>query len=266
VSTGGDAALAAAIARARAAWPAIACDEAAFAARVAELIGDDAAAADDLDAAGVWFALACASGDAAALAALEREHLPALRPGLARLGLDATGIDEALQMLRADLLAPRADAAPRIAGYGGRGSLAGWLRTVAVRTGLRLIRTTPRHAELADDAPGMISDDAELAFLKKTYGDAFHRAFDEALAALSAQDRLLLKQRFRHRMGVVELGALHGVHAGTISRRIASARDALADATRTAMMRALGIGRADVSSILRLIHSELDITLSSKPK
>jgi RNA polymerase sigma-70 factor (ECF subfamily) len=266
VSLGGGDAVAAAIARARTAWPAIGGDEGAFVTRLAKLLADDAVALDEIDVGGVWIALACAAGEGAALAALETEHLPALRPALAKLGLDATGIDEALQMLRAELLAPRADAPPRIAGYGGRGSLGGWLRTVAVRTGLRLIRATPRHDELADDTPGTISDDAELAYLKKTYGDAFQRAFDEALAALSAQDRLLLKQRFRHHMGVVELGALHGVHAGTISRRVASARDALAEATRAAMMRALGLGRGDVSSILRLIHSELDITLSSKPK
>jgi RNA polymerase sigma-70 factor, ECF subfamily len=249
------------IARARAAWPKLRGDEPAFRARLAALAEDEL---DGLDVAGVWLALACVAGEAAALAVLESDLLPGLRPALAKLGLDAAGIDEALQIVRADLLAPRPDAPPRLANYSGRGSLGGWLRTVAVRAGLRLQRSTPRHDELSENAPGSIADDPELAYLKKTFGDAFHTAFGEALAALPAQDRLLLKQRFRFHMGVEELGALHGVHAATISRRVASARDALAEATRTAMMRTLGVDRADVSSILRLIHSELDITLSSK--
>ncbi|HEY3806766.1 MAG TPA: hypothetical protein VGL61_29385 [Kofleriaceae bacterium] len=256
-----DAAITAAIARARAAWPKLQGDEPAFRARLAaipeaELVG--------LDAAGVWLALACVSNEAAALAALEHDLLPALRPALAKIGLDAAGIDEVFQIMRADLLAPRPDAPPRLANYSGRGSLGGWLRTVAVRTGLRLRRSTPRHDELSENTPGTIADDPELMYLKKTFGDAFNTAFGEALAALPAQDRLLLKQRFRFHMGVEELGTLHGVHAGTISRRVASAREALADATRAAMMRRLGVDRADVSSILRLIHSELEITLSSK--
>ena len=262
MTTARDETIAAAIARARATWPNVVGDEPAFRARLAAL-ADDAIA--ELELTDVWFALACASGDAAALAVLERDLLPSLRPALAKLGLDAAAIDEALQVVRADLLAPRPDAPPRLINYSGRGALGGWLRTVAVRTGLRLKRTTPAHDELSDNAPGTLANDPELAYLKKTFGDVFRTAFDEALAGLPAHDRLLLKQRFRHHLGVVELGSLHGVHAATISRRVTNARDALAEATRAAMMRLLGATRSDVSSILRLIQSELDITLSSKP-
>jgi RNA polymerase sigma-70 factor (ECF subfamily) len=100
--------------------------------------------------------------------------------------------------------------------------------------------------------------------MKKTYGEAFQRAFAAALAELPAEDRLLLKQRFRHHMTVEELGTLHSVHAGTISRWVAAARDRLVAATRAAMMRELGVGGADVESILRMIQSEIEITLSTK--
>jgi RNA polymerase sigma-70 factor (ECF subfamily) len=210
-------------------------------------------------------ASALARGDADALARFDRELVPALRPALLRLGLDDAGIAETLQLVRTELFAPRADGGePRILGYSGRGPLIGWLRSVAVRTGLRLIRTTPRHEVLDDDAaPGSIADDVELAYMKKTYGEAFQRAFRTALAALPAKDRLLLKQRFRHHMGVEDLGRLHGVHAGTISRWVTAARDALAQGTRAAMMAELGASRGEVSSILRLIESQIDLTLST---
>lgn len=215
--------------------------------------------ADDLA-----FARALGAGAAEALARFDREYAPALRPALARLGLDDAGIDETLQRVRTELFAPRPGGEPRILGYSGRGPLIGWLRSVATRTGLRLIRTTPRHDELDDDAaPGSIADDAELAYMKKTYGEVFQRAFRAALAALPAKDRLVLKQRFRHHMGVEDLGRLHGVHAGTISRWVSAARDALAQGTRAAMMKELGVAKGDVSSILRMIDSQIDLTLST---
>lgn len=248
---------------AREARPAIAVDEAQFTEHLTRLLaasGDDA-----LEVADLYLALGCAAGDPEALATLEREHVPPLRAPLARLGLDASAIDETLQTMRAELLAPREGAPPRILDYGGRGRLGGWLRSVAVRTGLRLIRRTPRHAELDDDhAPGSIADDLELAYMRKTYGDVFQRAFRSALQELPASARLLLQQRYRHHLGVEDLGALHGVHAATISRRVAAARDQLAATTRAAMMRELGVEREDLSSILRLIESDLDVTLSTK--
>jgi RNA polymerase sigma-70 factor (ECF subfamily) len=252
-------ALTEAIERARARWPKL--DEQTLRERVAALSPEtlDAIEFDDLT-----FAVACAHGDPAALQTLDRDRLPALRPALARLGLDRDGIDEVLQLIRTELFAPRAEGPPRILGYSGRGKLASWLRSVAVRTGLRMIRTTPRH-ELLDEgaAAGSIADDVELAYMKKTYGEAFQRAFRAALGALPARDRLLLKQRFRHSMGVEDLGRLHGVHAGTISRWVTSARDALASGTRSAMMEELGVAKTDVSSILRLIESQIEVTLST---
>ncbi len=259
-----DRALAGAYERARTAWPTIAMDEVRFADHLAKALRDAprlADALDQLEAGDLYLALACALGDATAIAAFDRMYVASLRGPLARMGLDASGIDDTLQTMRQELLA---DGDPRILNYSGRGPLRAWLRSVAARTGLRLIRKTPRHDEL-DDAKHspVVADDLELAYMKKTYGDVFQRAFKASLDGLDAADRLLLKQRFRHRMTVEQLGALHAVHAGTISRRVEAARERLVKATRTQMMRELEVGRDDVESILRLIESELDITLSS---
>lgn len=244
----------AAIAAARATWPDIHVDTARFAAH----LGDEIA---ERDIADLYLAFACAAGDAAALAALDRSYLANLRGPLGKIGLRDGAIDEVLQLVREELLVVADDRPARILSYSGRGTLHGWLRSVAVRTGLRSIRKSPAHDAL-EPHHGTISEDPELAFMKKTYGDAFHRAFTTALGELAAKDRLLLKQRYRFAMGVEELAAHYGVHAGTISRWVQAARDALATLTRTAMMTELGIGAADVSSILRLIHSQLEITLS----
>lgn len=255
--------LTAAYARARGAWPGVAVDEERFVAHLQRLLRSiQGGVADELEIADIYLTLACAAGDDAALAALERTYVPPLRGRLAKLGLDAAGIDETLQLMRTELFGPRDGAEPRILDYSGRGQLAGWLRSVAIRTGLRVRRTAPNHAALDSNVPGTIADDVELAYMRKTYGDAFRRAVRVALDELPAEDRLLLKQRYRHQLGVEELGALHGVNAGTISRWVAAARDRLGEATRALMMKELGVDRDDLASILRLIESDLDITLS----
>jgi RNA polymerase sigma-70 factor (ECF subfamily) len=246
----------AAIERARAAWPDFTVDEARFAERLAAATEPASA----LEVSDMYLVFACATGDVAALATLDRVYFAQLRGPLAKMGLDNSGIDDTLQAMHEELLAAKD---PKILGYAGRGPLRAWLRSVAARTGLRLIKKTPRHDELDDRAHAPVAGDLELAYMKKTYGDVFQRAFRAALDGLDAADRLLLKQRFRHRMNVEELGELHAVHASTISRRVDAARERLVKATRAAMMRELEVGRADVSSILRMIESELDITLST---
>lgn len=254
-----DAYIADACRRAHAAWPALAIDDAVFGAHLATLATD----AEPLEVADVYLSLACAHGDPAALAILEQDYVRPLRPALSRMGLAPSAIDEALQIMRDELLTPRSDAPPRILNYSGRGHLRGWLRAVAARTGLRLTKHPERNDAFEDERHAPVVHDLELEYMKRTCGDAFRRAFAAALAGLAVDDRLLLKQRFRHHLTVEELGALHAVHAGTISRWVAAARERLIKATRAAMMRELGVGRDDVSSILRLIDSQIDITLSS---
>ena len=252
-------------AAAAAAWPALRAPTAAFDAHVAALVERDPARTQDLVVSELYLAFACAGGDPAALAVLETAYLPELRPVLGRMGLASTDIDETLQVMREELLMPRANGPTRILGYAGRGSLKGWLRAVAARTGLR-VKAPPGGKvaiELDETAHADGIEDMELAFMKKQYGDAFHAAFGIAIAGLEAKDRLLLKQRFRYRLTVEELGRQHGVNAGTISRWVAAARERLAADTRAEMVRQLGLGRGDVSSIIRLIQSQLDVSLSA---
>lgn len=252
-------------AEAAAAWPAFRAPTVAFDEHVASLVERDASRTRELLVPELYLAFACAAGDPAALAVLEKGYLPDLRPVLGRMGLASTDIDETLQVMREELLLPRAGGPTRILGYAGRGSLKGWLRAVAARTGLR-VKAPPGGKpplELDETAHAGGIEDMELEYMKKQYGDAFHAAFGVAVAGLPAKDRLLLKQRFKYRLTVEELGRQHGVNAGTISRWVATARDRLAGDTRAEMVRHLGVARGDVSSIIRLIQSQLDVSLSA---
>ncbi len=268
---GFDAAVRAALAGARRAFPTLgASDERLAAALRARLEGEEdplaALAAMHVDE--VVLADAGALGDPEAIAVLEARYLPEVRAALGRVGLRDAALDDAAQLVREALLVSSGGRPPRLAGYAGRGPLGGWLCAIAMRKGIALRRSERGHDRFDDDAHagavGAIgADDLELAYLKKTYGVAFKEAFSVAFAALPTSDRVLLKQRLASGMSVAAIGALHGVHASTISRWVADARERLVAATRDEMMRRLGAGRAEVSSLLRLIQSEVDITLTT---
>ena len=181
-----DAALATAFEAAHAAWPTLAIADPAFGAHLARLMRDDiapAATLAQLAITDIYLSLACAGGDPAALAILDRDYFAELRPTLSRMGLAPGAIDETLQIMREELLTAPPEALPRILHYGGRGQLRGWLRSVAARTGLRLVKHPERHDELDEGKHAPIAGDLELEYMKKTYGEVFRRAFAAALAA-----------------------------------------------------------------------------------
>lgn len=251
--------------RARAAWPDVAVPEATFVDHLARVAGserDVAGALVGLHAEDLYLALACALGDARALAAFERAHAETLRDALGRMRVTAAAADEAVQRMRQEILLPRGDRPPAIMGFSGKGPLRAWLRVIAGRIARR-DDGTPPGVSWNDAAAGVAGEDLELQYLKRTYGSSFEKAFRVALATLTPEARVLLKQRLRHGLTVEQLGAMHGVHASTVSRWVTDARERLVQATRDEMMRMLKVGRAEVSSILRLITSEVDITLSA---
>jgi RNA polymerase sigma-70 factor (ECF subfamily) len=209
-------------------------------------------------------AIACAARNGEALEIFESRYAPDLRATVERLGFDATSVDEAEQNVRAMLFVAAEGERPGILGFGGHGQLRGWLRAVASRAALRLTRGR-RPAVPFDEAVHVVAGegDIELEYLKKTYGQAFESAFHDAFAAMPVSDRLLLKQRFRLGLTVVHLGELHAVHASTVSRWVTDARERLVAATRKTMMDRLGLPPDEMSSVLRLIQSEIDVSLST---
>jgi len=260
-----EAELAAAIERVGQTWPGARIDSAQFARELGLRAAPEVSPIEALRALRAedsYLAFACSSGDPAALAHYERAFVPRLRPTLARMGLTPSEIDETLQVMREELFVARAGERPRITNYAGRGELRGWLRAVAARTGLRLVRRPIESSPLGESVASPVRD-PELECLRQTYGQAFREGLREALAALSIEDRLLLKRRFAHGLSCEELGTVYGVHRSTAARRVEDARGRLVDALRGAVMQRLHMGRAEFSSLLPLLQSELSLSLSS---
>lgn len=173
--------------------------------------------------------------------------------------------EEAVQRLRHRLLTSDGVSPPRLLTYAGRGDLRAWVRVAAVRTWLNLERETARERSkpadevLADRAVG----DLELEFLKGSYRESFHRAFLESLAALPADERLVLKMHYLDKASMEEIGRVVGAHRITVLRRLERTRAQLAEDTKQRLSARHQLSGAEVESMLRLIQSHLDLSLQS---
>ncbi len=258
------------IARGAAAWPSLSLSAEVFAAWIGARLPAGVApgvAVDELAAADLFLACACARGDARAIEALEDHHGAALRGALSRVRDPHLQLDDLVQIVRHRLLVGDHGAEPVITRYSGQGALGAWLRVMGVRTALNATRRKQpvlgeRHdiAEQMHQVAGQI-DDPELGYMRQRYQAQFREAFAEAASSLSSRERNLLRQGFVHGLGVRELGSMYGVHYATASRWLAQARERLVTLTHQRLCGRLEISEGELHSIMRLIRSDLHITL-----
>ncbi|MBX7083167.1 MAG: sigma-70 family RNA polymerase sigma factor [Nannocystaceae bacterium] len=262
-------ALADAIALGVGAWPELSLPPATFAAWLGARLGDEPGVLEQLGRlaiADLWLACACGLGDSRAIAAFERRYAPEIRGAVARLR-DQLPPDEFRQLLRARLFVGDGDGGGAITRYSGRGNLGAWVRVTAMRTALNATRNRPRLDRPAADDDDLFEfapspDDPELDHLERSYRAAFRQAFLDTVATLPASERTLLRQSVVHGLTVRELAKVHGVHHATIARRIASARERLVEGTRAVLASRLALAPGELDSIMMMIRSRLDVSIS----
>lgn len=174
-------------------------------------------------------------------------------------------IDEVHQRLRQKLLVAESDEPPDITKYAGRGRLSGWVRVTAIRLALKLLREQKRDTPTSDKLMQAITpcdDDPELVYFKHLYRREFKAAFVEAMASLSSRERNLLRHQLIDGLSIDQIGALYQVHRSTAARWLARIRQGLALSIRRLMIEQLGIPKGEYESILRLIRSRMELSIS----
>jgi RNA polymerase sigma-70 factor (ECF subfamily) len=217
-------------------------------------------------AADLQLAAACAKGDAAALAAFEREHLSQVGAFIARIDADAAFAEEVRQRLREKLLVAEPGQRPRIADYAGQGPLGGWVRVAAVRMALDLRKARRSESEVGattDAAAHAVAAgaDPELEIVRKRHGAEVEAAIREALAALTSRQRQLLRLAIVEGVGIDRLATMYRVHRATAARWVAAARQDLMEAVLSQLGHKLRIGRGEAHSLAGAVRSQLDISL-----
>jgi RNA polymerase sigma-70 factor (ECF subfamily) len=239
----------------RAAWPGVEVSPSLFAAWIA-------ARAPVAHVRDLYLACACAQGDAAALAAFARACWTGAEAGLARLGATPAERDEVRQELAQKLFVGDS---PAIADYRGQGVLDHWVRAAAVRTWLNLRRRDGRERPAGDerlfDQIAATGDDPELALLKGRYRRELAGCFEAALATLPDRDRALLRYHAVDGLTIDDLGRIYKVHRTTAFRWLEAARERLSARTHAQLERRLGLSGAQVASVVRLVRSQLDVSV-----
>ncbi len=252
------------IAAGRSAWPEVTIGDDVVAQRIAARLAEDpegeGLAQHDAD---VFLAIALAAGDNAALRIFEDKLVPHIDQALRRLRLPAATKDEVRQTVRTDLLV--GDGTPKIADYAGRGELVGWLRVTATRKALSLLRKTNREESLDELLLDHFPDagaDPQQEHLRTKYSAALKRAIHEAFADLETRQRNLLRQHILDELTIDDLARLYRAHRATCARWLADAREELGNNTRKRLVATLGIDRQEMSSLLRFLDTDLELSIS----
>jgi RNA polymerase sigma-70 factor (ECF subfamily) len=253
------------------AWPMLALDESDFLAHVRRHVQDaggaDAAEAylEQVHAADLYLACACAEGVPGAVDQLDAHVLSKLPALIARLRPSPSFLDDVRQALFERLLVPVPDRRPRIADYSGRGPLVAWVRVAAMRTALNLSRATRRdQARQASEDPAEViapGQDPELDYFKARYAGELKAAFEEALGALGAEDRLVLRLAGVEGLTGEAIAEVLRVDRSTIVRRLSRARERLYDETRRLVTERVRMSESEFASVARAVETEIEASL-----
>ena len=206
----------------------------------------------DLDQA---LATRCVAGEPEALAELEAGPLAEAAIHLASLGFGPAAVDETLQRARTKLIVDQA-----LAAYRGRGSLALFVRTTAVRLAVDAHRKTRREVELGELLAAPL-EDPELEYMRKLYAEHLVGAAQEAWTRLAGHERFLLALRIYEQMSVDDLARVYQIHRASAARRAAAARAAFVGHVRAALRTKLAVGDSTLDSILRIVTTSVQLPL-----
>ena len=261
-------ALGALVLRARAAWSTVTVPTPRFARYLVEHIPPAARSVEALaalDAPGLYVACACADGDGSAIAALEAAYFDDATPSLRRMATSSSFVDDVKQAVREKLFVSHDGSPAKITQFAGRGDLRTFVRVLMTREGLNLRRKSRREVLVDDashgDGASFTRVDPELSHLKRRYGVEFERAFYDAIAALTSEERNLLRYHYLERLNIDQIGLACGVHRTSAARRLTKVRQSLVEATRRLVAQRLRLAEGEIASLLRLLESELDVSL-----
>jgi RNA polymerase sigma-70 factor, ECF subfamily len=194
----------------------------------------------------LFLACACAQGDRIAWEHFADEYMPLVRR-FARAACSPQNSGDLAQQLVARLLEDRA----KLAGYNGRGSLAGWLRVAIAHAAVDQFRRGAREVSLEqlEQSGGAIPSPPAPAAEDERWGPVICDALAAAISGLSARDRLLLTLYYLNAVPLKAIGRHFSVHEGTASRWLDALRRSLRKSVEKELRIRHGLRPGDIRSI-----------------
>jgi RNA polymerase sigma-70 factor, ECF subfamily len=259
-----DAALSGVFQVARSAWPGVELDPAVFWEHWIKVLPEPfqetllaTTALTDL-----YLATACAHANEHAVKALDQMVNAHLSEWIQPVTRDPALLGDVRSRLWAHLLPAPWGTHGKIAEFAGRGPLLGWLRVVALRVALDVLRDRkPWHsldsiASLSADTPDPVRE-----MWKRRSAPAVKNALKDALALLDAHDRRMLRMYHLQGADAEALAKLYGVDRSTVFRRLRRMEEALIAQCRTRLKETLDLESHELDSLLDTLRSELAISL-----
>ena len=239
-------------------WPQIDVDLAAFTQYVTARTQLDEVG--KLHAGDLYLSVACARGDARAIALVDEQYIATLVSALPGY-IQRPVAEDVIQLVRLRFLVGEQGRPPRIGDFDGTARLATWLRVAAIRIAISLHRK--HHRETTIDDVGAVADapDPELALLQRQYGAEFRAAFRHGFVSLMPRERNLLRHHVIDQLGIDGIAALYGVHRATAARWLARARSTLIKRLRSELQARLQIDRKQLNGVLALLQGKLELSL-----
>jgi RNA polymerase sigma-70 factor, ECF subfamily len=213
-------------------------------------------------------ARACAAGNNSAWEVFLTRYREKLYLSALRIAREDSAARELADTLYADLYGTTTREGKRVSklsSYTGRGSLEGWLRTVLAQEYVNRYRRTKRLVSLDEESEEGIqfrapdSEPAPTADMRLSHA-RLSQATDEALAAASSEDRMVLSAYYLDGRTLAEIARMLGVHESTISRKL----DKLAKALRKQIVAGLmrrGMSRRQAEEALEVDVRDLQIDI-----
>jgi RNA polymerase sigma-70 factor (ECF subfamily) len=137
----------------------------------------------------------------------------------------------------------------KLASYSGRGSLAGWLRTVISQEYINNYRKRRRLVSLDAECEEGAQFPAAAPVVVATADERLEYAVDSALQALAPEDRFVLASYFLDDRTLAEIARALSVHESTISRKVEKLTKTLRKQIFKQLM-ALGMSRRQAEEAL----------------
>jgi RNA polymerase sigma-70 factor (ECF subfamily) len=216
-------------------------------------------------AADVYLAIAASRGDSNAIRIMEKTCIrDAVRSAARKTSATADQLNEVIQRTCRLMLV---DEPPRVAAcrnFNGSSTLRRYLTIVATRELVRIIKRA-RESEPLEEHQLITSlvpaSDPVIMMLRHRHRDDVDASFRVALGKLSDRASALLRFKLVRHWSIGQIASFYGKSIPTTHRWIAEARDELAGHVRAEVARRLNIPIVEVDSIVRLVQSQIDLSL-----
>jgi len=206
-------------------------------------------------------ARSCARGNEAAWEVFLGRYREKLYAAAHSMATDDSAARDLADSVYADLYGTRTSDGRRVSkldSFTGRGSLEGWLRAVLAQEYVNRYRKQQHLVSIEERIEAGVQLPAKESDPTQALDPRLEEATDQALASLSAEDKLVLANYYLDGRTLAEIARLLGVHESTASRRLEKITTALRKSIRAALVKG-GMSSEEARQTMEVEVSEFSL-------